>query len=163
MDKQWYVIYTKPKNEKKVNQRLVDKNIQTFLPLQKTLRQWSDRKKKVEIPVFSSYLFVRIDIKHKYDVLETNGVVRFVNYLGKPAIVREHEIEAIRFLLNNYTEIKAESLAIGSRLEIKAGTLKGNTGIVVKHKNGSVSLALENLGYQLIASIPVNQIALAAF
>ncbi|MBX2842510.1 MAG: UpxY family transcription antiterminator, partial [Flammeovirgaceae bacterium] len=143
MDKQWYVIYTKPKNEKKVNQRLVDKNIQTFLPLQKTLRQWSDRKKKVEVPVFSSYLFVRIDIKNKYDVLETYGVVRFVNYLGKPAIVREHEIEAIQFLLNNYTEIKAESLSIGSRLEIKAGALKGNTGIVVKHKNGSVSLAME--------------------
>ena len=158
-NKQWYVVYTTPKGEKKAEARLQEKGIETFLPLQETVRQWSDRKKKVQSPLFTSYLFVQIDLIHdKYPVLETYGVVRFVNYLGKPAIVREEEIEAIRYLLKNYTELEAESLQPGQRVQVKSGAFEGQQGVIQQMENGYLVLELDSIGQRLKAKIPYGQV-----
>ncbi|MEM1137173.1 MAG: UpxY family transcription antiterminator [Bacteroidota bacterium] len=159
MEKTWYVVYTTPKGEKKASQRLEERGIQTYLPLRQTLRQWSDRKKKVAIPLFTSYLFVKIDlVREKYPVLETNGVVAFVKYLGKEAVVREQEIEAIQYMLKNYTEIETRSLQPGQRVQINGGSLKGQSGIIRNMKNNTLVLEMENIGFQMIAKIPVSQV-----
>ena len=171
MNKKWYVVYTTPRGEKKASQRLEERGIQTYLPLRETIRQWSDRKKKVTLPLFTSYLFVKVDLVFdKYSVLETNGVVAFVKYLGNEAIVREEEIDAIKYMLKNYTEIETHSIQTGSRdsnllnlqpgqkVNIQGGSLKGQSGIVRNLKNNTLILELENIGFQMIAKIPVNQV-----
>jgi len=161
MEKKWYVVYTTPRGEKKANHRLEEKGIETYLPLRKTIRQWSDRKKKIEVPLFTSYLFVYVDLVHeKYPVLETNGVVAFVKHLGKEAVVRDREIEAIEYLLQNFTEITTESLQPGYRVNIQGGSLKGQSGIIKDIKNNTLTLELENIGFQLVAKIPVEQVKL---
>ncbi|UZR95501.1 UpxY family transcription antiterminator [Chondrinema litorale] len=167
MNKKWYVVYTTPRGEKKASQRLEQRGIQTYLPVRETIRQWSDRKKKVLLPLFTSYLFVNIDLVHdKYSVLETNGVVAFVKYLGSEAVVRDEEIDAIKYMLKNYTEIETSSIQVGGkktlepgqRVEIQGGTLKGQSGIIKNLKNNTLVLELENIGFQMIAKIPVEQV-----
>jgi len=161
MEKKWYVVYTTPRGEKKASQRLEEKGIETYLPLRKTIRQWSDRKKKIAVPLFTSYLFVHVNLVHeKYPVLETYGVVSFVRYLGKEAVVRDSEIEAIEYMLQNFTEIQTQSLQPGQRVNIQGGSLKGQTGVVRDLKNNTLTLELENIGYQLVAKIPVDQVKL---
>jgi transcription antitermination factor NusG len=162
MKKDWYVVYTKPRSEKKVAERLERQGFEVFLPLNKTVRQWSDRKKKVEVPLFNSYLFVHLDLaRDQYPVLDVEGVVRFVYYLGKPAVVREQEIERIRFILQNYTEIEAFALQPGASVRITGGSLKGNTGTVAEQKNDTVTLVLDTVGFCLTARIPVSQVILS--
>ncbi|MBT31286.1 MAG: antitermination protein NusG [Thalassobius sp.] len=167
MNKKWYVVYTTPRGEKKTSQRLEQRGIQTYLPVRETIRQWSDRKKKVVLPLFTSYLFVNVDLVFdKYSVLETAGVLAFVKYLGNEAIVREEEIDAIKYMLKNYTEIETSSIQIGGekklepgqRVDIQGGTLKGQSGIIKNLKNNTLVLELENIGFQMIAKIPVEQV-----
>jgi len=158
-NKQWYVVYTKPRGEKKAELRLQEQGIETFLPLQETLRQWSDRKKKVQVPLFTSYLFVHINLKYDHlPVLQTYGVVRFVYHLGKPAVVRDEEIAAVRYMLENYTELEAESLQPGQEVEVKSGTFAGQQGIIQEMKNGYLLLELESIGQRLKAKIPIDRV-----
>ncbi len=153
------MVYTAPRSEKKASERLEKNGIESFLPLKQTLRQWSDRKKKVKVPLFTSYLFVRVNLVHeKYKVLETFGVVQYVYHEGQPAVVRDQDIEDIKMLLENYTELEAVTLEPGQRVEIKSGTLGGKSGIIRDTKNGVLTLELENIGYQLIAKIPLKQV-----
>jgi transcriptional antiterminator RfaH len=154
MSKNWYVVYTTPRAERKTYQRLVDKQIEAFFPEYTTLRQWSDRKKRVTVPLFNSYLFLHLDLaKEKYEVLDTFGVVRFVHYLGQPAVVRDEEIEGIRFMLANYNQIETEALEPGSRVTLTSGAFKGQSGIVEDVRSGTVTLILESVGYRITARI----------
>ena len=88
----WYAIFTKPRSEKKVFQRMLDQDIEAFLPLVKTVRQWSDRKKTVEVPLISSYIFVCMEEKDLYKTLPIQGTVNVLKHLGKPAKIRTVEI-----------------------------------------------------------------------
>src|SRR3990167_6679617 len=92
----WYVIYTKPKWEKKVADRLQKSGIEVYCPMVTQIKQWSDRKKKTETPLIPSYVFLNIEEKNRNDVFEVHGVVRYLFWLGKPAIVKDSEIEAIQ-------------------------------------------------------------------
>ena len=150
--KKWLVIYTRPRAEKQVNQRLIEEGFETFLPLQKVVRQWSDRKKKVEIPLFSSYIFIYTKEKEREKILNVYGVVRFVFYLGKPAVVREIEIENIKEFLHRTkgSEIKFEYNKI---VEITEGPLKGKSGIIEQIGKNTLKISIEQLGVNLIANV----------
>ncbi len=100
-NKHWYALYTKSRNEKKVHQLLEEAGIESYLPLIKTLKQWSDRKKWVEEPLFKSYIFVQVQANQYYHVLNIPGIVRYITFEGKAVIVPEKQILAIKQFLNN--------------------------------------------------------------
>ena len=96
----WYAVYTKPRWEKKVAKLLDEKGIENYCPLNKVVKQWSDRKKVVMEPIFKSYVFVRVEDKEKFELKSISGILNFVHWLGKPAIVRDEDITTIRKFLN---------------------------------------------------------------
>ena len=156
-NKKWYAVYTKSRNEKKVNELLAEKGIESYLPLQKTLKQWSDRKKFVEEPLFRSYIFVRIDYKHHIDVLQTQGVVTFVKFAGKPEPVPDKQIEAVKMLLaENYDfEVTNENLKIGDKVEVTQGAMKGLQGELVEYRGKKkVVIRIDTIGQNLLVDIP---------
>lgn len=158
----WYAAYTKPRNEKKVYDRLVEKGIETFLPLQKKLKQWSDRKKWVEEPLFRSYIFVHIDIKEYYNVLNTPGVVRYITFGGKASPIPEKQIDQVKQLLVQDLEIETldETLEPGTLVEIKFGGLMGIEGELVQHcgKN-KVIVRIEHVSHSLLVTLPKDYVA----
>ena len=99
-EKKWYALYTKSRTEKKVYQLLTEKGIDTYLPLIKTLKQWSDRKKWVEEPLFRSYIFIKITEKERLNAIRTDGVVRMITFQGKPVSIPNKQIEAVRAYIN---------------------------------------------------------------
>jgi transcription antitermination factor NusG len=110
--KRWFAAYTKPRWEKKVSGVLERKGVECWCPLKKTEKQWSDRKKVVEEPLFTSYVFVRINETEKSVVLMTDGILNFVYYIGKPAIIRDEEIDIIKkFLSEKQASVSVQSLA----------------------------------------------------
>jgi len=151
-DKKWLVVYTTPRAEKKVYDRLKEQGIETYLPLYTTIRQWSDRKKKVELPLFNSYVFVRVGEKERFVVLETYGVVRFLYFLKKPAVVRDKEIEAIRQFLNQTEGLKIK-IEVGQKVEIASGPMEGIYGKVVRIGKEKLVLHIEQLSMTLIAEV----------
>ena len=135
MDKQWIVVRSKPRSEKVAHNELVKKNIEAYLPLLKERRKWSDRKKWVEFPLFSSYLFARIDIKDSIFVLQTQGVNTIVKFGKQIAIVQNSVIEAIRLAMEGGYQLEpVEYFVEGNQVEVIAGPMKGVKGIVVKLK-----------------------------
>ena len=135
MDKQWIVVRSKPRSEKVAHNELVKKNIEAYLPLLKERRKWSDRKKWVEFPLFSSYLFARIDIKDSIFVLQTQGVNTIVKFGKQIAIVQNSVIKAIRLAMEGGYQLEpVEYFVEGNRVEVVAGPMKGIKGIVAKLK-----------------------------
>ncbi len=133
MDKQWIVVRSKPRSEKVAHNELVKKNIESYLPLLKERRKWSDRKKWVEFPLFSSYLFARIDIKDSIFVLQTQGVNTIVKFGKQIAIVQNSVIEAIKLAMEGGYQLEpVEYFVEGNRVEVIAGPMKGVKGIVAK-------------------------------
>lgn len=154
----WYVLYTKPRNEKKVTQRLEELGVQVFCPLREEVKQWSDRKKKVMEPVFKSYIFVHLDDykKESVEVLQLPGAVRFLWWNRKPGIVRKNEIQAIKDFLNDYKDaVITVSLAEGEYIRVTEGPLKDNEGKILKIKGKKAVLHLHTLGLNMIAQLPV--------
>lgn len=136
-------IYTMPRSEKKVAERLEKKGVEVYCPLQTTLRQWSDRKKKVKIPVFPSYVFVCVNEKERELVLMDAGVKNFVFWLGKPAIIRNEEIEEIKKCLSeNYLNNEKE----GDEIVITQGILSGMKGKIKEIRDNKTILVVESLG-----------------
>lgn len=158
----WYAAYTKPRNEKKVFERLTENGIETFLPLQKRLKQWSDRKKMVEEPLFRSYIFVRIGEKDYYNVLNTPGVVRYVTFGGRAAPIPERQIEQVKQLLVQDIEIEllAESIEPGTNVEIKFGGLKGIVGELVEHcGKKKVVIRIDHISHSMLVTLPTEYVA----
>lgn len=152
----WNVLYTKTKNEKKVFDRLSNLGIDAYCPCQRTLKQWSDRKKWVEEPIFKSYIFVKTPESEaqKLQILNTLGVVRFLYWLGKPAQVRQEEIDAIRSFLGEHQSVESVSFDVGLKLNVKQGVLKGSEGVVLYQTKNEVVLRVEKLGMSLVARLP---------
>jgi len=148
----WNVLYTTPRAEKKVYDRLMELGIETYLPLYKTIRQWSDRKKKVEVPLFNSYIFVRSPEKQRFEILSVYGVVRYLYYLGKPAIIRQKEIDGIRRFLNQ-TEGYKITVEVGDKVEIASGVMEGVFGEVIRVGKDKLVLQIEQLGMNLVAEV----------
>jgi transcription antitermination factor NusG len=155
MGMKWYAIYTRPRWEKKVTTLLVENGIESYCPLNKVRRKWSDRIKLVEEPLFKSYVFVKISDEVRTRVRMTNGVVNFVYWNGKPAIVKDKEIQTIRCFLDEYenvTAIKME-LAPEDRVRVLSGPMMDHEGKVIELRNKSVKVSIDSLGYLLIAHI----------
>jgi transcriptional antiterminator RfaH len=148
----WLVLYTKPRNEVKVAQRLTAAGINVYCPMVTTVKQWSDRKKKVTLPLFTSYLFVQVTELQRAAVFDVPGVVRYLFWLGKPAIVQEEEIATIKELLsgNSYKEVYIAALESGDSMILKEGVFKGQTAIFKEQKGNQTILILNSLGTKLI-------------
>lgn len=153
--RKWLAIYTRPRWEKKVNQLLQEKGIESYCPLNKVRRKWSDRYKIVEEPLFKSYVFVKVSEEDRADVRLTPGAVNFVYWNGKPAVIREKEISAIRQFLNEYENVEARQvdLKVNQRVRITNGTLMDQEGKVLDVRRKVVKVAIDSLGYILIAYI----------
>lgn len=157
----WYVVYTKPRNEKAVAKLLIGKGINVYCPLKEEIRQWSDRKKKVQEPVFRSYIFVALEdyTAQSVLVLQTKGVVKFLWWNRKPGVVRPVEIKAIQDFLNDYKDaVITTEIALGENVRITEGPLKDNTGVVLFTKGNKVYLRLNNIGLQMMATVPVQSV-----
>src|SRR5688500_10904022 len=105
MEKRWYAVYTRPRWEKKVAAALSKSEIENYCPLNKVERRWSDRKKIIEEPLFTSYVFVRASLKEQTVIRETDGIVNFVYWLGRPAVIRNEEIDLIKRFLNQHKNV----------------------------------------------------------
>ena len=153
----WFAIYTRPRAEKQVYQRLSESGVETWLPMQKTIRQWSDRKKVVEKPLLSSYIFVKIHPKNFPVVYKVNGVVKFVSFEGQPVSIPQKQIDNLRILINSNAdiEVSSENFAKGDNVEVVSGALVGLTGELIKigTKNRFV-VRIDRLDQNLILKIP---------
>lgn len=143
----WFAIYTKPKYEKKVADRLEKSGIEVYCPMVTQIKQWSDRKKKVETPLIPSYVFVNIAEKNRNDVFDIPGVVRYLFWLGKPAIVRENEILALKeSLKETFSAVEIFPYKKGDIINISEGPFKGKEGIIKQVGKNRVQLVLKELG-----------------
>lgn len=144
----WYVVYTKPKWEKKVADKLNQLGIECYCPLITQIKQWSDRKKKVELPLFNSYVFVQLSDSERNLVFQAAGVVRYLFWLGKPAIVKDQEIEIIKKSLKatNISDVSVHPIQVGDRIKLESGAFSDQSAIVQEVSNNYYILILETLG-----------------
>ena len=161
MNKHWYVFYTKSRQEKKVRDLLAKSGYDVFLPMQKVMRQWSDRRKKVEVPLFNSYIFVR-DFEYRIgEILQTPGVAWNIRHNGRPAILRQEEYDLIqRFITTGYfleTTGEVESFEVGDKARIIDGPLAGITGILTgRDKSQRFSILLEGIQQVIQVHVPAS-------
>lgn len=153
--KYWTAFYTKPRNEKKVSERLTSQGFNIFCPTRTVVKQWSDRKKKVKEPVFTSYIFANVNEQERQEILRDQGIASSVFWLKKPVVIREHEIRAIKEFLEDYPGAKVGGLdfSYGQELLISDGPLRGERGELIKRKGNKVILTILSLNYSLQAEI----------
>ncbi len=161
--KQWYALYTKPRWEKKVDSILLRKGIESWCPLQKVERQWSDRKKIIEDPLFKSYVFVHIAEEERLTVLQTDGVLNFVHYLNRPAVIRDDEIMLIKsFLSEKEAFISVQSLQSfreNDKVVVKHGVFMDQEGTVIRLGSKKIYVKLESLQQLMIVEFPISYVA----
>lgn len=155
MTRKWLALYSRPRWEKKVAQLLTEKGLESYCPVNKVRRKWSDRVKVVEEPLFKSYVFVRVADGDKTAVRMTPGVINFVYWNGKPALIKDKEINAIKQFLNDYenVEVKPIELELNQRVKVTKGPLMDQEGQVLELQRKTVKVAIDSLGYLLIAHI----------
>ena len=161
MTQKWLVVYTKPRWEKKVNQLLLNKGIECYCPLNKVRRQWSDRKKIIEEPLFRSYVFVRVTDDDRTRVRLTDGVINFLYWNGKPAIVREKEIDGIKRFLDEHDEVFMQELELkeNQQVRINSGSMINRIATVLEVGKKKVKLAINSLNCVLIAYVDKHRIS----
>ena len=152
-NRNWYVVYTRPRWEKKVAALLQAKDIEHYCPLNRVLKQWSDRKKVILEPLFKGYIFVKLDEATKWNIKNIEGIINFVYWLGKPAIVREDEIDTIKKFLREFNgvEVVERQLNVHSRVLVKQGVLMNYRGIIIEIKGSKARVNIESMGIQLSA------------
>lgn len=155
MSRKWLAVYTRPRWEKKVNQLLTEKGLESYCPLNKVRRKWSDRVKVVEEPLFKSYVFVKVTDSDRTAVRMTNGAINFVYWDGKPAVIKEKEITAIKRFLDEYENVEARpnQLKVNQRVRITNGSLMDQEGKVLDVRHKTARVAIDSLGYILVAYI----------
>ncbi len=157
----WYVIYTSARAESKVAERLSLANIQIFYPTLRKLKQWSDRKKWIEEPLFRSYLFVLINEKQYFEVLNTPGVVKYVSFGGKAAIVSQREIDQLKLLIEGASDLEVidDFMQPGELVELIAGPMMGLKGELVEFRgNSKMAVRVDYLEKSVLFSVPKNYI-----
>lgn len=148
----WYPVCTRSRAEKKAHEELNRKGIQTYLPLKKTVKQWSDRKKIVEEPLIKSYLFAYISAREYAEVLMTNGVARFIYFSSQVASIPDQQIHDLKLLLATDADLELIDYDIkpGESVLIKAGPFKGIIAELVSvHNKQRIILRLQNMGYSI--------------
>ncbi|MBS1596756.1 MAG: UpxY family transcription antiterminator [Bacteroidetes bacterium] len=162
VERKWYALYTKPRWEKKVYSLLSEKHIESYCPLNKVTRKWSDRMKTIEEPLFKSYVFVRINDELQSQVRMTPGVMNFVYWQGKPAVVKDKEIDVIRKFLNEYDNVIAQPMDLKpeSKVKIQQGIFMDKEARILKVQGNKVQVVIESIGYSLIAFIEKSNVVL---
>ena len=156
----WHVLYTKPRNEKKVAQRLSEAGYNVYCPLQKVRRQWSDRTKVVEEPLFTSYLFIQIEDHRRDQVFTFPGTVRYLFWLRRPAVVRDSEIHTIQKWLGEYNheDIDISEIMPGDFVRISSGQFSGEEAVLLDRRSHKAVVQLKQLGLQLTLSLSNNDL-----
>jgi len=166
--KKWYALYTKPRWEKKIFLKLVEKGIEAWCPTRIIEKKWTDRKKKIEEPLFRSYIFVRIDMAsdERMQVLQTVGILNFVFYLSKPAIIKDEEVALIKRYLSEETAQIAlqstESFQKDHRIRVVKGVFMDKEGKVIKANGKRVYVLLETLGQVMMVEFSKDQVERAS-
>lgn len=144
----WHVVYTRPKWEKKVAERLNEIGVVSYCPLITKVSQWSDRKKIINVPLFNSYIFVQIDEKERHQIFEVVGAVRYLFWLGKPAIVKDSEIEAIKnwFAVPDTYDVSLDQWKKGDKVVLESGPFLSQSAVIQDVKKNHYILILESLG-----------------
>jgi transcription antitermination factor NusG len=151
----WYALYTKPRWEKKVAKLLDEHGYENYCPLNKVTKQWSDRKKVVLEPIFKSYVFVKVEEKEKWELRNIHGVLNFVYWLGKPAIIREQEINTIRKFLNEFSDVNVEQLdqlKVNATVRVKQGIMMNYQGLLIEVAGNKARVRIESMGMYLNAN-----------
>ena len=149
----WYVVYTKPRWEKKITRLLDDKGIKNYCPLNRIERQWSDRKKIIYEPLFKGYVFVNVVEEEKWSLKNIEGIINFVYWLGKPAKVRQDEIERIQRFLQEFKDVEVTENKIikSDSVIITQGVLMNYKGIVVEVVGNKARVQIDSMGIRLSA------------
>lgn len=149
-DKNWYVIYTKPRAEKKTAQRLNDIGIEAYCPTVKEIRVWSDRKKKIDKPVLPSMIFVKTSETERHLVFDIKSVTRFLSWQNEAAKVTDQEIEELRESLNTksaYQNINFETIKVGEKVDLSNLGFENQEGTIKNIKDNKCWIVLERLGF----------------
>jgi transcription antitermination factor NusG len=149
----WYVIYTRPRWEKKIASILDQKGIENYCPLNRVEKRWSDRKKTILEPLFKGYIFIKIDDDKKWDIKQIDGILNYVYWLGKPARVRQSEINNIRFFLKEFSSIEVidSKIVIKDAVIINEGVLMNYKGVVIEVFGNKARVQIDSLGIRLSA------------
>ncbi len=161
IDKKWFALYTKPKNEFKAEKQLLDMGIETYLPTITTIKQWSDRKKKVIEPLFKSYIFIYASQSERFLSVQARGIVKVVNFNGTPATIPNWQIENLKKMLINSPEaFVTDLLKIGTLVKIIEGPFKGVEGIIAKSNNDDriLGVNIDLLNRSVIIHLPASSI-----
>lgn len=160
MTPKWYAVYTKPRWEKKVAALLLQRSIESYCPLNKVRRRWSDRMKTIEEPLFKSYVFVKVNEAGRTQVRMTDGVINFVYWNGKPAVIKDKEISIIKQFLGEHESVMLQKIEFGvnERVKVIAGPMMDTEGQVLEVKKRTVKVAIDSLGYVLVATIDRSKI-----
>ena len=144
----WFALYTRPNFERKVVKNLSAKYIEAYCPTFKTIKQYSDRKKKIEKVLLPNYVFVKVNSTNRESVFSVDGVLRYVYWLGKPAEIRSIEIDQMKSYLNQfYYDFSLDNIKLNTSYKIRSGPMKGLTGTVVDINKNKIRLKLESIGY----------------
>ncbi len=160
----WHAVYTKPRWEKKVASLMEEKGIEHYCPLNKVIKQWSDRKKTVMEPLFKSYVFVRVPEKSKWELMKITGVLNYVYYMGKPARIKNSEIDKIRRFLFEFqsVEVVENIMPVNARVRVKQGLMMDYHGILLEIRGKKASVRIESMGLQLTAFFDKSNLELLA-
>lgn len=157
IDRHWYALYLRSRFEKKVFKDLQEKNIESFLPLIEEIHVWSDRKRKVQEPLFRGYVFVKTGLLDRHTILETNGVIRFVGIRGKPSVISDKEIDWLRRIIQKPEHVQRERyLDVGETVRVVAGPLMGVEGIV-RQLNGRTRVVISLASIVQSVSVQVDE------
>lgn len=154
-EKHWYALYTKPRWEKKIAGILTEMGIENYCPLNRVEKQWTDRRKVILEPLFRSYVFVKVTDKEKWALKEVNGVLNFVYWLGKPAVIREDEINTIRKFLKEFHNVQVEEipeLKLNKRVRVKQGVMMDYQGMLIELSGSRAKVRIESMGFLLNAN-----------
>jgi len=153
-------VYTRPRWEKKISTLLDNRGIENYLPLNKVVKQWSDRKKIVQEPLFKGYVFIKIAEKEKWDIKLVDGILNYVHWLGKPAIVKESDIENIKKFLQEFDNVQIidKSLQKGAEVVVQQGVMMNYKGIVLEVLNNKAIVNIDSMGINLNATFDLNKL-----
>ncbi|WP_158837715.1 UpxY family transcription antiterminator [Polaribacter sp. L3A8] len=157
----WFAVYTRPKTEKKVEERLSAAGFDTFLPLQTVEKKWSDRKKRMKVPLINSYVFVKSTCKNLGQIYSIPGVINILKYLGNYAVVKDSEIENLRILsTNSHFKTTIRSIPVhvvkGAKVTVAEGPFKGLYGVYQdKAGKNKVIIVMETLGSCVEVTLPL--------
>ncbi len=150
----WHVLYTKPRCEKKVEEQLISIGINAYCPIRTEIKLWSDRKKKVNVPLIPSVVLVKIDEKDKNKVFESTSVLRYMFWLGKRAIVRQEEVDVLKkYLSGSYNIINSNVSKLKLGDEFNVASFNDEKGIISRLSKSFVWIYLKSLGYTVKLSL----------